>query len=213
MRKVRRKEIVQRRDTRHHRRKRGRNFRIAVIGQVHSSFGRIVVHLQVKCSLDVRNGSVKLNVDAPFAHFMNLQAVILKPVGHRGNVGVGRTIEFAEFVGTQPMVEVGRRGVILPLVERGQRRLLLRAAFQHHNHALEELVGVNPAHVEFRPRHRMHIAGQPHPLCIVHLLHYAIHYARWNRFELRTVAGEARLLRRCGDRRFRFPGTDQPKLE
>ena len=74
----------------------------------------------MKCSLNIRNGSVKLNVNTPLAHFMNLQTMILKPVGYGGNIGIGRTIQPAELLCREPMMEVRRVGVILPFVERGQ---------------------------------------------------------------------------------------------
>jgi hypothetical protein len=135
---------------------------------VQFSVDQVLMHFDVKSLLHLRNRPGELNPGTAFAHFVNLEAMILEPACDLVDVGIGWSVKAAKIGGMKPMVEVGRLGVVLARIKGGQGRFLFWAAFEDKNHSLKQLVRVDRSLVEFRARRGMSVSRKAHDSRVIH---------------------------------------------
>ncbi len=130
-------KIVQRHHPRHRRRQRRRNLRVAGVGPVLLTVHQVGVDLGVEGGLNLRLHAGKFDHSASVRDAVHLEAVRLQPSGDELQVLIRRSEVNAEFIGSEPLVVI-RRSFVLLVVEQGaQGMVLLRAALQHQQHALQ----------------------------------------------------------------------------
>src|SRR6266705_5040448 len=106
-------EIVQRIYSRHHRRQRRRNLRIAGICPVLFSVHHIFVNRGMQRFLYLGCGARKLDYGSPFGHLADLKAVHLQPRCDGLKVLIRRTELPPELLRRKPFVVVGRSFLLL----------------------------------------------------------------------------------------------------
>src|SRR5208282_4823001 len=106
-------EVVQRIHSRDDRGERGRDGRIADVGQVLLSVDEVLVNRRPESLLDLSGGTGELYDGAAVADLRDLEAAGLQPVGHSGDVGIGGAELGAEFHRGQPLLITWRFLVLL----------------------------------------------------------------------------------------------------
>ena len=85
-----------------------------------------MLHLGLEGAADVGGGAAEADEDAAGRDPFDVQALGLEPGGDGGDVGVGEAEALANFGGGEPVVVVGRGGVLLVGEELLEGLLLLR---------------------------------------------------------------------------------------
>ncbi len=142
-----RKEIVERLHAHHHRGQRGRNLRVAHIADVRHAFHAQIVNLGMERALHLRRRAAEADRHSIPAHFADGEPMPRQPVGNGRNVSFGGTEISAHLPGGEPMMEVGRIGIVLAGYKPVEGRLLRRIAAQDQNQAGHGQIRAYPATV------------------------------------------------------------------
>ena len=155
-------EVMQRRNSGDNRGQRGRNLWVAIIRDVLFAVHKIPVHLHVKGILNLSHGSADFDPDFALPDTIELKSLVLEPAGDLCDVGVGWPEKLPEFIRVQPVMVVGRIGIVLALVEGDQSSFLFWTALEHQDHALKPLLSIQRSAVEFGSGEGMGISSQQH---------------------------------------------------
>src|ERR1700733_11913143 len=143
---------------------------VARVGPVLLRINRVTVNRGMKRGLDLRGVAGELDHVAAVRDFVDLKAVRLEPPGNFLDVRLRRTKLFAEFLGRQPFVIIGRRAVLLLREQSLERRALSRSGLEHEHHAVHREAARRRALIVFRAGERMGIASKDDELAVVNRL-------------------------------------------
>ncbi len=121
----------------------------------------------MKCVLHLANISREFDARAAGAHLDIGEAARGEPVGDSLDVGIGGTELFAELIGRQPLVIVGRAFVLLLIEQLAERGFLFVAALESERHVRRGLRIGDRTAIELRTRHRMHVALEREAIALI----------------------------------------------
>ena len=130
----------------------------------------IPVYLGMKCLLHLRGRASELDDGSAAPQLDARESMRPKPGLNRLNVRLGRSEGCTELLRRKPMVEERRAGILLRVEQLVQRRLLLRAASQEHQHAAHRLARDCGSTVVCGARRRVGAAAQLGELTLVDLI-------------------------------------------
>ena len=161
------KEVVQRLDAQHHRRQRGGNLRVAHIGNVRDAIDLQIVNFGAEGALDLRRRAAEADRQTIRSHFIHRKAVTGQPVFDGGKVGLGGTEVFAHLLGREPLMEVGRIGIVLAGDKLFEGGLLRRVAAEHQDQVAHAQIGADPAAIVLGAGGGVGVAPERHPLAFI----------------------------------------------
>lgn len=153
-------EIVQGHDAGDDRSKSCGNLRIARIRDVAFALDLIIPEIRSESGAYLGGAAREFNDRFAAVDFYDVEALLGQPMGNRFDVRVSRAVLRAKSFWAEPSVVVQRVLVLLRLEEIAQGNLLLIAALQKQQDAVNRQRIGNCAAVEFRAGQRMDIARQ-----------------------------------------------------
>ena len=163
-------EVVQRDNPLDHGCQRRRNPRIAHVGEMHLALHVQLVDRSVEGLFDLAGRTREIDQDPVGVDLVDAEAVRLEPSGNLIDILLRHAELLAEFVGSQPLVEIGRVLVVQRVDQLVELFFLLGRALQQEEHVLGIEVVRNRAAVILKVRLGPRVAGQPHRLGLVDLL-------------------------------------------
>jgi hypothetical protein len=138
--------------------------RVAGVGDTRLPINEVLVNLRVKRVLYLPGASRKLDHSSARSHVVHLKAVRLQPGRYGLDVLIRGPKLFAKLCGCQSLM------VIEQLLQRG---LLIRAALQKKQHAMQGPIVTHHALVKLRARQRVHVSLQGHKVFLIRVLNDA----------------------------------------
>ena len=151
-------EIVEGFDADDDRRQRGGNLRVAHVGDVRDAIDDEIVNLGVEGALHLGRVAAEADGHAVFGDFTNGETVAGKPIRNGGDVDLGRAEVGADLIGSEPLVVVGRVGVVLAGDKLLKRRLLSGIATEDQDQVGHGEAGTDQAAIVARVRDREGVA-------------------------------------------------------
>ena len=153
-----REEVVEGLDADDYRREGSGNLRVGHVADVSNAFDNEVVNLGVKGGLDLGGRAAETDRHAIFCDFVYGESVSGEPICDGGDVGLRGAEVGANLVGREPLVVVGRVGVVLAGHETLKGRLLSGVAAENEDQVGHGKGGTDGAAIVLRIGKRMRVS-------------------------------------------------------